>query len=111
MKIKSDNIIVYPVGNRTINSGTTYRAEGYLGKLNLEQNIVNQKNSLTDNNSYALTPYSTIEEISINGNVLTINSGKYCMNGYIITLTKPIKLSLTSYFNTVDYWVYFSIVE
>lgn len=100
MNVKSKNIIIYPVSNRTI-----HIPEGYLGKLNLEQNITQQKRNLTDNKSYALSE----NLLSLDGNKLTLNANKFIINGYEINILKPITTSLTSYFGSTDLWIYLSI--
>lgn len=98
MYIDSDKVFIYPVANRGDSE------QGYLGKLNIEQNIVNQKLNLVDNKSFALSP-----KIELNGNKLIINSGVFIIHGYVINILKPIQVSLSSYFNASNYWVYFSI--
>ena len=107
MNIESKKIVIYPAEKR---NGTE---EAYLGKLNIEQNIINQRLNLISNESFSVSNNISDEEnfsnISLIGNTLTINSGKYIINGYSINLLKPIQVSLNSYFNSSNYWVYFSI--
>lgn len=107
MNIGSDKIKIYPVSNRKIvNDSGDISQYGFLEKLNIEQNIIEQKNNLVDSRNYFIDT-----AINLKSNTLVINSGRFVLNGYIFTLNKPINISLSAYVDTanISYWVYFTI--
>lgn len=96
MNINSDEIIIYPVANRLD------------GKLNIENNIVNQKLDILDVNSFMISPSES--PLSIVNNMLNINESTYVINGYYIKLSPIDNINIKPVTqNDYNRWVTLSI--